>query len=366
MIHFGYREYDPVIGRFISPDPLGYAGGDVDVYGYCLDDPINFVDRKELFSNGTIGAFGSGDSSTRAHSTLGFNGNRTIGKNNDQSNNSSAKSSVQQAREMEKRAAEIAQKEFQAEQAKLAETKERRDRTIADAQKRNDKMRQMVSIGAIELKNNPASPLTDTVDPNKQAKPNKQAPTQVGTGINTLSGKPEAQKARKEEPLAETMAKAQMAKEKATLERRARGDMERRNHRTGLLAKTANAKQQSKAKKGMLTTKEYDDITDSVFNVDPNDQVKKMNSSPLEWGGQGRSLKDGPKYGNWGGGNYSGSVDGGKVGSAEPVDSLDEAYKAHDLAYERAKNMDILGDVNKTQKELIQKADEELVNDLKN
>ncbi|NDV24979.1 RHS repeat-associated core domain-containing protein, partial [Desulfovibrio sp. JC022] len=245
LIHFGYREYDPVIGRFISPDPLGYAGGDVDVYGYCLDDPINFVDRKGLFSNGamgafgsgdirgraqsslganrstsketnssskkgsshsygrngTIGAFGSGDSSIRAHSTLGFNGNRTIGKNNDQSNNSSAKSSVQQAREMEKRAAEIAQKEFQAEQAKLAETKARRDRTIADAQKRNDKMRQMVSIGAIELKNNPASPLTDTVDPNKQAKPNKQAPTQVGTGINTLSGKPEAQKARKEEPL---------------------------------------------------------------------------------------------------------------------------------------------------------------------
>ncbi|NDV24984.1 RHS repeat domain-containing protein, partial [Desulfovibrio sp. JC022] len=27
LIHFGYREYDPVIGRFISPDPLGYAGG---------------------------------------------------------------------------------------------------------------------------------------------------------------------------------------------------------------------------------------------------------------------------------------------------------------------------------------------------
>ncbi|NDV24974.1 polymorphic toxin type 44 domain-containing protein, partial [Desulfovibrio sp. JC022] len=93
--------------------------------------------------------------------------------------------------------------------------------------------------------------------------------------INTLSGKPEAQKARKEEPLAETMAKAQMAKEKETLERRARGDMERRNHRAGLLEKTANAKQQSKAKKGMLTTKEYDDITDSVFNVDPNDQIRK-------------------------------------------------------------------------------------------
>ena len=48
LIHFGYREYDPVIGRFISPDPLGYAGGDADLYGYCLDDPINFVDRDGL------------------------------------------------------------------------------------------------------------------------------------------------------------------------------------------------------------------------------------------------------------------------------------------------------------------------------
>ncbi|UZP69164.1 RHS repeat-associated core domain-containing protein [Desulfovibrio mangrovi] len=44
LVHLGYREYDPRIGRFIQPDPLGYAGGDVDVYGYCLDDPVNLVD----------------------------------------------------------------------------------------------------------------------------------------------------------------------------------------------------------------------------------------------------------------------------------------------------------------------------------
>ncbi len=48
LIHLGYREYDPAIGRFITPDPLGFAGGDVDVYGYCLDDPINFHDRTGL------------------------------------------------------------------------------------------------------------------------------------------------------------------------------------------------------------------------------------------------------------------------------------------------------------------------------
>ncbi|OEU66809.1 MAG: hypothetical protein BA863_07070 [Desulfovibrio sp. S3730MH75] len=45
---FDYREYDPAIGRFITPDPIGLAGGDVDIYGYCLDAPINFVDRTGL------------------------------------------------------------------------------------------------------------------------------------------------------------------------------------------------------------------------------------------------------------------------------------------------------------------------------
>ncbi|SDL07673.1 RHS repeat-associated core domain-containing protein [Maridesulfovibrio ferrireducens] len=48
LVHLGYREYDPAIGRFITPDPIGLAGGDVDVYGYCLDDPINFHDRTGL------------------------------------------------------------------------------------------------------------------------------------------------------------------------------------------------------------------------------------------------------------------------------------------------------------------------------
>ncbi|WP_280141299.1 RHS repeat-associated core domain-containing protein [Maridesulfovibrio ferrireducens] len=48
LIHLGYREYCPAIGRFITPDPIGFAGGDVDIYGYCLDDPINFHDRTGL------------------------------------------------------------------------------------------------------------------------------------------------------------------------------------------------------------------------------------------------------------------------------------------------------------------------------
>ncbi|GEM_PF-1032108 len=50
LVHFGHREYDPAGGRFIQPDPIGLEGGDVDVYGYCHDDPVNFVDRMGLKS----------------------------------------------------------------------------------------------------------------------------------------------------------------------------------------------------------------------------------------------------------------------------------------------------------------------------
>ncbi len=47
-VRFGYRDYDPLTGRFTAKDPIGYAGGDSDVYGYCLDDPVNLVDPQGL------------------------------------------------------------------------------------------------------------------------------------------------------------------------------------------------------------------------------------------------------------------------------------------------------------------------------
>ncbi|MFH1672345.1 MAG: RHS repeat-associated core domain-containing protein, partial [Pseudomonadota bacterium] len=38
------RDYDPDVGRWTAKDPLLFAGGDVDLYGYCLNNPVNFVD----------------------------------------------------------------------------------------------------------------------------------------------------------------------------------------------------------------------------------------------------------------------------------------------------------------------------------
>jgi len=40
--------YDPVVGRWTSKDPIGFAGGDTNLYGYVTSDPVNFVDPSGL------------------------------------------------------------------------------------------------------------------------------------------------------------------------------------------------------------------------------------------------------------------------------------------------------------------------------
>ena len=49
LVHFGARDYDPVIGRWTTRDPLGLAGGDTNLYGYVLQDPVNGFDPYGLF-----------------------------------------------------------------------------------------------------------------------------------------------------------------------------------------------------------------------------------------------------------------------------------------------------------------------------
>lgn len=38
------RWYDPATGSFLTTDPLGPAGGDLDPYGYAGRDPVNELD----------------------------------------------------------------------------------------------------------------------------------------------------------------------------------------------------------------------------------------------------------------------------------------------------------------------------------
>jgi RHS repeat-associated protein len=44
LTRFGARDYDPETGRWTSKDPIRFNGGDTNLYGYVLSDPINLVD----------------------------------------------------------------------------------------------------------------------------------------------------------------------------------------------------------------------------------------------------------------------------------------------------------------------------------
>ena len=43
------RYYDPTVGRFISEDPLGFGGGDVNLSAYVRNNPVNWVDPFGLY-----------------------------------------------------------------------------------------------------------------------------------------------------------------------------------------------------------------------------------------------------------------------------------------------------------------------------
>ncbi len=44
LTRFVWRDYDADTGRFTALDPMGVKGGAKDLYGYCVDDPVNRLD----------------------------------------------------------------------------------------------------------------------------------------------------------------------------------------------------------------------------------------------------------------------------------------------------------------------------------
>ena len=44
LTRFGARDYDAYTGRWTSKDPIRFAGGDSNIYGYVFSDPVNFID----------------------------------------------------------------------------------------------------------------------------------------------------------------------------------------------------------------------------------------------------------------------------------------------------------------------------------
>jgi RHS repeat-associated protein len=55
LCRFGARDYDASVGRWLSKDPILFGGGDTNLYGYVLQDPINLIDPSGLFPSSGAG-----------------------------------------------------------------------------------------------------------------------------------------------------------------------------------------------------------------------------------------------------------------------------------------------------------------------
>ncbi len=68
LIRFGARDYDPSLGRWLSKDPILFEGGDTNLYGYVVQDPVNWLDSDGLTRSRALpengGGGGSGGAST--------------------------------------------------------------------------------------------------------------------------------------------------------------------------------------------------------------------------------------------------------------------------------------------------------------
>lgn len=50
LIHFGFRDYNPEIGRWTARDPILFGGKSSNLYAYVKNDPVNLTDRMGLSS----------------------------------------------------------------------------------------------------------------------------------------------------------------------------------------------------------------------------------------------------------------------------------------------------------------------------
>jgi len=50
LVRLGARDYDPATGRFLARDPLGFQGGQLNLYQYAFGDPVNRIDPTGLVS----------------------------------------------------------------------------------------------------------------------------------------------------------------------------------------------------------------------------------------------------------------------------------------------------------------------------
>jgi RHS repeat-associated protein len=54
LVRFGERDYDPITGRWTTKDPIKFLGGQLNLYIYVHNDPIQYVDPLGLSRNGGL------------------------------------------------------------------------------------------------------------------------------------------------------------------------------------------------------------------------------------------------------------------------------------------------------------------------
>lgn len=84
LCRFGARDYDASIGRWLSKDPILFAGGDTNLYGYVFQDPVNFIDPTGLicqYSQGSGQMTCRNASGSIYYNESGYSG-RGSGRNN--------------------------------------------------------------------------------------------------------------------------------------------------------------------------------------------------------------------------------------------------------------------------------------------
>ena len=91
LVRFGYRDYDPEVGRWTTKDPIGFAGKNTDLYGHVLNDPVNWIDPLGLLNiiagvggsavglTGVEGSFGVVVNTNGGLNNIGFTGSLGIG-----------------------------------------------------------------------------------------------------------------------------------------------------------------------------------------------------------------------------------------------------------------------------------------------
>jgi RHS repeat-associated protein len=73
VFDYRHRAYSPVLGRWLQPDPIGFAAGDVNLYRYCANGILRFVDPFGLygdFANPDAAAVGGNAEVNRRQSAI--------------------------------------------------------------------------------------------------------------------------------------------------------------------------------------------------------------------------------------------------------------------------------------------------------